>query len=150
MLERIRTLTRWGLAFFMAVAGVGHFAATEDFLGQTPTWLPLREELVWISGAIEIGFAVALIVWRSRRREVGWAIAAFFVLVFPGNVHQAVTGTDTFGLDTDAERWVRLLFQPVLIVAALWSTGTWVTRRRAPAEPPRRTPPDGSTGTASG
>ena len=133
MLERIRTLTRWGLAALMLVAGVGHLAATDDFLGQTPTWLPLREELVWISGAIEIGFAVALVAWRSRRREVGWALAAFYVLVFPGNVHQAVTGTDTFGLNTDAERWVRLLFQPVLIVATLWATGTPLTRRRARA-----------------
>ena len=133
MLERIRTLTRWGLASLMLVAGVGHMAATDELLGQTPTWLPFREELVWISGAIEIGFAVALVGWRSRRREVGWALAAFFVLVFPGNVHQAVNGTDTFGLDTDAERWVRLLFQPVLIVAALWATGTPLTRRRARA-----------------
>ncbi len=117
----------------MLVAGVGHLVATEDFLGQTPTWLPAREALVWISGVIEIAFAVALVAWRSRRREVGWALALFFVLVFPGNVHQAVNGTDTFGLDTDAERWVRLLFQPVLIAAALWSTGTWFTRRRARA-----------------
>jgi uncharacterized membrane protein len=150
MLEHIRTLIRWGLASFMLVAGVGHFLATDDFLGQTPTWLPLRQELVWVSGAIEIGFAIALVAWRSRRREVGWALAAFFVLVFPGNLHQAINGTDTFGLDTDTERWARLWFQPVLIVVALWATGTPFTRRRGPDGPPRRTRPDRSQGTASG
>lgn len=126
-------IVRWALAALMLIAGIGHLVATEDFLGQTPTWLPAREALVWISGVVEIAFAVALVTWRSRRREVGWALALFFVLVFPGNVHQAVNGTDTFGLDTDAERWVRLLFQPALIAVALWSTGTWFTRRRAPA-----------------
>lgn len=128
-MARAKTLVRWGLAVLMLVAGIGHLVATDDFLGQTPTWLPAREALVWISGVIEIAFAVALVVWRSRRREVGWALALFFVLVFPGNVHQAINGTDTFGLDTDAERWTRLLFQPVLIAAALWSTRTWFTRR---------------------
>lgn len=150
MLEHIRTLTRWALASLMLVAGVGHFVATDDFLGQTPTWLPLREELVWVSGAIEIGFAIALVAWRSRRREVGWALAAFLVLVFPGNLHQAINGTDTFGLDTETERWVRLSFQPVLIAASLWATGTSFTRRRGPDGPPRRTRPDRSPGTASG
>ncbi len=32
-------------------------------LGQLPTWpLPLRVPIVWLSGAIEIGFAVSLVV----------------------------------------------------------------------------------------
>ena len=117
----------------MLVAGIGHLVATDELLGQTPTWLPFREELVWVSGLIEIGFAVALVAWRSRRREVGWALALYYLAVFPGNVYQAVNGTTTFGLDTDAERWLRLTFQPVLIAVALWSTGTWFTRRRARA-----------------
>lgn len=133
MVDEVRRLVRWGLALLLLVAGIGHFVATDDFLGQTPAWLPAREALVWISGVIEIAFGVALLGWRTRRREVGWALAAFFVLVFPGNVHQALNGTDAFGLDTDLERWVRLLFQPVLIAAALWSTGAWFTRRRAPS-----------------
>ena len=71
---------------------------------------------------------------RHRRPAVGWVAAAFFVAVFPGNVSQYVTGTPAFGLDSDTARLVRLLFQPGLVVAALWSTGAWATwrsRRRA-------------------
>ncbi|MGY6498700.1 MAG: DoxX family protein, partial [Microcella sp.] len=30
-----------------------------------------------------------------------------------------------FGLDTDLARGVRLLFQPLLVAWALWSTGAW-------------------------
>jgi uncharacterized membrane protein len=52
---------------------------------------------------------------------VGWVVAAFFVAVFPGNISQYLTGTPAFGLDSDAARLVRLLFQPVLVGAALWS-----------------------------
>ncbi|RUP85312.1 hypothetical protein D8M38_04225 [Kocuria sp. HSID17582] len=33
-------------------------------------------------------------------------------------------------LDTDTKRFVRLFFQPVLIAAALWSTGALRDRRR--------------------
>ena len=58
-------------------------------------------------------------------------VAGFFVAVFPGNIGQWHEGTDAFGLDSDTKRFVRLLFQPLLVVWALWSTGatTWLARR---------------------
>jgi uncharacterized membrane protein len=55
--------------------------------------------------------------------------AAFFVAVFPGNVSQFVDGDAAFGLDSDTARAVRLVFQPVLIAWALWSTGAWAAWR---------------------
>jgi len=124
----VRTLARWALAALMLVAGVGHLVATDEFLGQTPSWLPERTLIVVLSGFVEIGFALALILLPVRRRQVGWALAAFFVLVFPGNLYQAIEGTSTFGLDEPVERWARLLFQPVLILWALWCTGVWPRR----------------------
>jgi uncharacterized membrane protein len=120
--ERFRTIARWGLAGLMLVAGISHQVFTEEFLAQVPTWLPLREPIVIVSGFVEIGFAVALVAWRSRRREVGWALAAYLAVVFVGNVFQAIDGTSLFALDTDVERWGRLALQPVLVVWALWCT----------------------------
>jgi len=122
---QLRAVLRWVLAAFMLVAGVGHLVATDSFLGQVPTWLPQRTPIVWVSGVVEIGFALALVLLPTRRRQVGWALAAFFLLIFPGNLYQAIAGTSAFGLDTPAARWARLAFQPVLIVWALWSTGAW-------------------------
>ena len=43
---------------------------------------------------------------------------------------------DAFGLDSDTSRLIRLFFQPVLVVWALWSTGAWAAwraRRKADA-----------------
>jgi uncharacterized membrane protein len=123
-------VARWLLAVLMVAAGVGHFVAHQSFLEQTPNWLPARSWIVWGTGLMEVALGVALVALPRHRRRVGWALAAFLVAVFPGNVYQAVAGTDAFGLDTPAARWVRLLFQPPLIVLALWSTGAW---RRASA-----------------
>jgi uncharacterized membrane protein len=106
----------------MLVAGISHQVFTEEFLAQVPTWLPLREPIVIVSGFVEIGFAVALVAWRARRREVGWALAGYLAVVFVGNVFQAIDGTSLFALDTDVERWGRLALQPVLVVWALWCT----------------------------
>jgi uncharacterized membrane protein len=116
-----RAVLRWLLAGFMLFAGVSHLVAAEAFLGQVPAWLPLRTAIVWVSGVIEIGFGLALLLLPDRRRQVGRALAVFFVLVFPGNLYQAIAGTNAFGLDTPIERWGRLAIQPLLIVWALWS-----------------------------
>jgi uncharacterized membrane protein len=121
----VRTVGRWALALVLAVAGVGHFTSTTAFTAQVPTWLPAPEAVVYVSGVVELGLAAALLLVRERRTMVGWIVAAFFVLVFPGNISQFVTQTDAFGLDSDAARAVRLLFQPLLVAWALWCTGAW-------------------------
>ncbi len=120
-----RHVARWLLAAFLIAAGIGHFVAPEEFLAQVPPFLPFREAIVFVSGGVEIGLGIALVVVRDRRRLVGWVVAGFFVLIFPGNVAQAVTGTPAFGLESDAARWTRLAFQPLLVLWALWATGAW-------------------------
>jgi uncharacterized membrane protein len=120
-----RTVGRWALAAVLAIAGVGHFTSTGAFTAQVPTWLPQPEAVVYVSGVVELALAAALLLARRRRTTVGWVVAAFFVVVFPGNVSQLLTQTDAFGLDTDLARAIRLLFQPLLVVWALWSTGAW-------------------------
>jgi len=133
-----RGVVRWMLVALLATAGVGHFVSAEAFRAQVPTWMPWPEFVIAASGVIELVLAAALAFAPVRHRPlVGWVVAAFFVAVFPGNVSQYVTGTAAFGLETDAARLVRLLFQPALVVAALWSTGAWAlwrSRRRADAE----------------
>jgi uncharacterized membrane protein len=52
--------------------------------------------------------------------------------VFPANLYQAIAGTDAFGLDSPAARWIRLLFQPVLVLWALWASGAWPRRGSEP------------------
>ncbi len=122
---RLEDLARWLLAAFMATAGVGHFLAADSFTAQVPPWLPMPGLVIAVSGIVEVAFAAALLFARRRRALVGWLLAAFYVVVFPGNISQFATGADAFGLDSDVARGVRLLFQPVLIAWALWCTGAW-------------------------
>ena len=65
------------------------------------------------------------VAWLAVLLAFGLVAAAFFVAIFPGNVAQLMQGTDAFGLNSDTSRAVRLLFQPVLVGWALWSTGAW-------------------------
>lgn len=126
----LRTPARWLLGAFMVAAGTAHLTvAREEFQAQVPSWVPLDEDLVVVgSGVVEVGLGVALLALPRHRRLVGGLLAGFFVAIFPGNVAQYVEGVDAFGLTTDRARLVRLFFQPLLVLAALW-VGGWFERR---------------------
>ena len=113
------------LGSFMVLAAIGHLTYSRaEFQAQVPNWIPLSKDLVVIiSGIIELGFGLAMIFWRKERIKVGIALAVFYLLIFPGNIAQYINHINAFGLDSDQARLIRLLFQPVLIFWALWSTG---------------------------
>jgi uncharacterized membrane protein len=123
-------VTHWGnvgcLGVFLGFAGLSHLTwSRQSFLAQVPIWLPVpADAVVLLSGVVEIALGLALLLgWRKV--VVGWVVAVFFLLVFPGNISQFVTRADAFGLDSDVARGIRLLFQPLLVAWALFSTGAW-------------------------
>ncbi|MDT5168575.1 MAG: hypothetical protein QOD02_1902, partial [Mycobacterium sp.] len=120
---------------FLIFAGVGHLSFARTALhAQVPPYLPLNADFVIIaSGVVEIALGASLVLPTRWRVPVGWIVAIFFVLVFPGNISQFVTHANAFGLDSDLARGIRLLFQPLLVIWALWCTGAWAAlRNRSP------------------
>lgn len=132
--ETLRTVGRWLLGLFLSAAGIAHLSVQRsEFQAQVPEWFPIDADLVVVvSGLVEIALGLALLFLSRYRTLVGWAVAVFFVIIFPGNIAQYVEGNDAFGLDSDRERLIRLLFQPVLVAWALWSTGAWRAWRSRP------------------
>ena len=123
--DLLRVVSQVGLGLFLTSAGYSHLTVNRlEFQAQVPTWLPLDPDFVVLaSGVVEILLGLSLLtLWRVRA-HVGLIAALFFVAIFPGNINQFVNGIDAFGLNTDLARGVRLLFQPVLVLWALWSTG---------------------------
>lgn len=120
----VRILFQILLGIFLLYAGISHLTFNRtEFLAQVPNWLPMDKDLiVLISGFVEISLGLALIVLWKHKFIVGLITALFFVLIFPGNIAQYMNGIDSFGLDSDRARAIRLLFQPVLVLWALWST----------------------------
>jgi len=130
--EAVRHTARFLLGAALIYAGVGHFTFSRvAFQAQVPHWLPLDPDFVVLaSGAVEIALGLGLIFIARYRKQIGWLTAAFFLAVFPGNISQYLTQTDAFGLNTDEARTIRLLFQPLLMVWALWATGAWTKSKK--------------------
>ncbi len=123
-MELIRRGFQVLLGAALIYAGITHLTTSRlEFQAQVPTWVPLSADFVVLaSGVVEIVLGLALASLQYRR-QVGWITAGFFVAIFPGNISQYVNGIDAFGLDTDQARLIRLFFQPLLVLWALWATG---------------------------
>ena len=124
------------LAALLIGAGLSHLArGRRGYRIVVPEWATQllrldKDAIVVASGVVELMLGGALVVLPRERRRIGAAVAAFFMAVFPGNVHQWRTGRDAPLMRTDRARVVRLLLQPVLVVWALWSTSPGVPGAR--------------------
>ena len=128
VISALKPLLQLLLGAFLTSAGISHLGSNRtEFLAQVPTWLPLNADFVVVaSGIVEITLGISLItttfILKQYRKKVGIVVAIFFILIFPGNINQYVNKIDAFGLDTDQKRLIRLFFQPLLVIWAVWST----------------------------
>ena len=127
----LRNVLQVTLGAALTYAGITHLTTSRtEFQAQVPTILQSQADFVVIaSGVVEILLGISLIFLFKYRTQIGWITAAFFIAIFPGNISQYINGTDAFGLNTDQARATRLLFQPLLVLWALWSTGAWKSYR---------------------
>jgi uncharacterized membrane protein len=133
-MEIIKRFPQSILGIALIFTGVSHLTTRRlEFQAQVPNQLKeVANFVVLASGVVEILLGVGLLALWRYRIAIGRLTAIFFVAIFWGNISQFVNGTDAFGLDTGAERFVRLLFQPLLVMWALLSTGAWGSWRSKP------------------
>ncbi len=128
----VRSIFRILLGAALLFAGISHLTFNRlEFVAQVPNWVPLSTDIVVIlSGIAEIALGLSLLVLYKWKALVGWITAIFFLLIFPGNISQYMNQIDAFGLDTDQARLIRLFFQPVLMLWAIWSTGAYKSYKK--------------------
>jgi uncharacterized membrane protein len=108
---------------------VTHLVKPEVFEPLVPRALPVRREIVYLSGIAEVVCAAGLLHPRTRR-AAGWASAALLVVVFPGNVQMSVNHGKRASRRQDASSraafagtLARLPLQVPLVRAALRAAG---------------------------
>jgi uncharacterized membrane protein len=125
--QLLRRIPQMVLGSALTYAGIGHLTTNRtEFQAQVPTLLKdYADFVVLASGAVEIILGVGLIAFWKYRVQLGALVALFFIAIFWGNISQYINKVDAFGLNSDRARFIRLLFQPLLVIWALWSTGAW-------------------------
>ena len=134
MSQSIRKVTQVLLGAALIYTGTLHLTTSRlEFQAQVPTWVPFSADFVVLaSGVVELSLGIALASLRNRA-FFGAITAIFFILIFPGNISQYLNHIDAFGLNSDTSRAIRLLFQPLLVLWALFSSDSlrhWRVNRR--------------------
>ena len=126
----LRTIARGVLGAALMVAGTSHLSfARNGFRAQVPRKLTKempfgKDDVVLMSGIVELGLGGALLLLTKEQGRIGKIAAAFFTAIYPGNISQAARHDSALGLNTDQKRAVRLVFQPLMVAAALWTTNS--------------------------
>ena len=108
--NRLKFALQWLLIVFYFVAGVNHFVHPEFYLPLIPSYLPSPEWINWISGGIEILFAMGVAIPKYRKPS---AILIILMLIafIPSHVYFIQEGAciDDQGLCTPIWlAWIRL------------------------------------------
>ena len=110
---------RVGMAVALAFTGIDHLVTPERYLPMMPGMIPAPEQVILLTGLLELAGVAALFV-TSLRRPAAVLLALYFVGVLPANVHVLLQGASVAGLpDAPAYYAFRLLLQPVFIWWAL-------------------------------
>lgn len=108
------------MSWFYIYTGLLHFTNTNWFLQIVPPYLPIKLELVYLSGLFEVILGIMLIV-PFLRYYAGWGLILLLIAVYPANIYLAQT--NGAAMNTSAlVAWGRLPFQFLFIGIAYWHT----------------------------
>ncbi len=115
------------LASLFLFAGAVHLTRPALFLPVMPPAIPFPLFCIIASGVCELLGGIGLLLPKIVSLTLtGWCLITLLVAVFPANIYMATNHVQLPGLSIPSWlEWIRLPFQPLLILAVLWSTGIW-------------------------
>jgi uncharacterized membrane protein len=87
---------RVGVALVFVFTAVGHFIKTSAMTQMLPPWVPMRVQLIHLTGIFELLAAVAILI-PPLARPTGLALCVFLLLILPSNVYAAFQRLDFGG-----------------------------------------------------
>jgi uncharacterized membrane protein len=97
-------------------AGANHFIHPASYIEIMPHWVPLHKEMVFVSGACEVLFALLLIFPRTRR-IAACCIIALLIAVFPANIQMMLN----YLHEHNPALWLSILRLPLQVLLIWWA-----------------------------
>ena len=112
--------TIYVMSLLYIVVGVKHFTDPDFFVHIVPPFLIYREEMVYLSGLVEI--VMGLFLLFNKTRKIGsWGIIALLIAVFPANIYLYLSESAREILQiSQNQALIRMPFQLPLLILAYW------------------------------
>jgi uncharacterized membrane protein len=109
----------WGLAAMLLLTASAHFNAMKgDLIKMVPRQFPFPNQIVQITGILEILGAIGLLIPLTRT-AAGICLAILFVAMLPANINAARHAVTLRGRAATS-LWLRIPMQVIFIAVALW------------------------------
>ena len=110
---------RLALAVMLLFTAYGHFKFPKGMILMVPDFIPAKKALVYITGIMEIAFAISIMIPQTRYwGSIGLLI--FLIIIFPANIHASF---NTVNIDKANYTgpglkylWFRIPFQMLLLL----------------------------------
>ena len=108
------------LSLLYIFVGVKHFTNPNYFLAIMPPYIPYHKFMVYLSGLLEILFAL-MMIFKKTRFYGCWGIIFLLIAVFPANIYLYNSEIPQKILSvTKQEALIRLPYQLPLLLFAFW------------------------------
>jgi uncharacterized membrane protein len=87
---------RLSLAILFIFTGTSHFLMPEEMAQMLPSFIPLRVEIIYLTGILEILGAIGLLI-PGLERLSSIALILFLLGVLPANIYAAITSVEFGG-----------------------------------------------------
>jgi len=102
------------LAIFLLLAAISHFLVPQLFLPAMPPYIPWHHEIIFLTGVLEIFFAIGLIYHRTIKLT-SYLLIAYLIAIIPAHIHVSLNEISIFGINSPFLLWARTFFQFVFI-----------------------------------
>ncbi|MDQ2746153.1 MAG: DoxX family membrane protein [Acidobacteriota bacterium] len=116
----VKNISKYLLAAIFILGGINHFIMPATYLRIMPSYLPAPLFLIYLSGFLETGFGIALLIPKYSRRAA-FGLILLLVAVFPANINMAMN-PQLFPDISPLLLYLRLPLQLVMIAWAYWHT----------------------------
>ncbi|MDB5023301.1 MAG: hypothetical protein JWP78_1056 [Mucilaginibacter sp.] len=111
------------MAAMLLLTALGHFVYRKGMTLMIPGFIPAKKILVYLTGTMEVIFAIGMIVPSTRRLSADLLIL-FFLLVLPANIYAAQKGVDyqkaSYEGNGTSYLWLRIPMQLFFIAWAAY------------------------------
>lgn len=81
------------MAVMLVFTAIGHFAFKKGMAMMLPKAIPLKTEIIFLTGILEIVLAIGLLI-PIYSNATGWALIAMFIVFLPANIYAAIHKID--------------------------------------------------------
>ena len=120
-MNMVKKASLWVLIIGYLAAGINHFRNPASYINIIPAYIPYPVMVNILSGVLEIVLALLLILPKTRY-YAAWGIILMLIAFLPVHIDMIIKAPMQLGAITVTPllAWLRILFQPVLILWTWW------------------------------